>query len=85
MHEKITQAKLKARTLGVDEDLLTAVEQTYGEKTIEEYVHNWTVSDYFTLTDYLTDLMMPIDGVLGLYSESQLTTNQQEKGNDNTI
>lgn len=80
MHEKITQAKLKARTMGVDEDLLTAVEQTYGEKTIEEYVHNWTVSDYFTLTDYLTDLMMPIDGQLGLYSEDQLQ--QQEKGND---
>ena len=82
MHERITQAKLKARTLGVDEDLLTAVEQTYGAKSISEYVHNWEVSDYLTLTDYLEDLMMPIDGVLGLYDEKQLTTNQQEKGND---
>lgn len=82
MHEKITQAKLKARTLGVDEDLLTAVEQTYGAKTIEEYAHNYSVSDYITLTDYLEDLLMPIDGVLGLYDEKQLTTNQQEKGND---
>lgn len=82
-HEKITQAKLKARTLGVDEDLLTAVEQTYGAKTIEEYVHNWEVSTYLTMHEYLEDLLMPIDGVLGLYSESQLTTNQQEKGNDN--
>ncbi len=79
MHEKITQAKLKARTMGVDEDLLTAVEQTYGAKTIEEYVHNWTVSDYPTMHEYLEDLMMPLDGVLGLYSEDQLT---QEKGND---
>lgn len=79
-HEKITQAKLKARTLGVDEDLLTAVEQTYGAKTIEEYAHNYSVSTYLTLTDYLEDLMMPIDGQLGLYSEDQLQ--QQEKGND---
>jgi hypothetical protein len=79
-HEKITQAKLKARTLGVDEDLLTAVEQTYGAKTIEEYAHNYSVSTYLTLTDYLEDLLMPIDGVLGLYSEDQLQ--QQEKGND---
>lgn len=82
MHEKITQAKLKARTLGVDEDLLTAVEQTYGAKTIEEYAHNYSVSTYLTLTDYLEDLLMPIDGVLGLYDENQLTNNQQqEKGN----
>ncbi|MFT8704646.1 hypothetical protein [Bifidobacterium aquikefiricola] len=81
MHEKITQAKLKARTLGVDEDLLTAVEQTYGAKTIEEYVHNWEVSTYLTLTDYLEDLMMPLDGIIGLHDESQL---QQEKGNDNS-
>lgn len=79
-HERITQAKLKARTLGVDEDLLTAVEQTYGAKPIEEYVHNWEVSTYLTLTDYLEDLMMPLDGRLGLYSEDQLQ--QQEKGND---
>jgi hypothetical protein len=69
--------------MGVSEELLTAVEQTYGAKTIEEYVHNYSVSTYLTLTDYLEDLLMPIDGVLGLYSESQLTTNQQEKGNDN--
>lgn len=79
MHEKITQAKLKARTMGVDPELLTAVEQTYGAKTIEEYAHNYSVSTYLTLTDYLEDLMMPIDGVLGLYDEKQL---QQEKGND---
>ena len=79
-HERITQAKLKASTLGVDEDLLTAVEQTYGAKPIEEYVHNWEVSTYLTLTDYLEDLMMPLDGRLGLYSEDQLQ--QQEKGND---
>lgn len=80
MHERITQAKLKARTLGADEDLLTAVEQTYGAKTIEEYAHNYSVSTYLTLTDYLEDLLMPIDGVLGLYDEKQLQ--QQEKGND---
>lgn len=82
MKAKITQAKLKARTMGVDEDLLTAVEQTYGAKPIEEYAHNYSVSTYLTLTDYLTDLMMPLDGRLGLYDEKQLTTNQQEKGND---
>ena len=85
-HEKITQARLKARTLGVEPDLLTAVEQTYGTKTMEEYVHNWEISTYPTLTDYLEDLMMPLDGRLGLYSEDQLTNNQQqEKGNDTTI
>ncbi len=67
--------------MGVDPELLTAVEQTYGAKTIEEYVHNYSVSTYPTMHEYLEDLLMPLDGIIGLHDESQL---QQEKGNDNS-
>jgi hypothetical protein len=80
MREKITQAKLKARLLGVDAPLLIAVEQTHGAHTTEEWIEKWGQSGTHTVQEYLESLMMPPSGVLGLYSADQL---QQEKGNDN--
>ena len=58
--------------MGVDPELLTAVEQTYGAKTIEEYVHNYSVSTYPTMHEYLEDLLMPLDGIIGLHDESEV-------------
>ncbi|WP_416174275.1 MAG: hypothetical protein ACFWT0_05960 [Bifidobacterium crudilactis] len=79
MKEKITQTKLKARLLGVDADLLIAVEQAHGAHTVEEWIEAWGASGTHTVQEYLESLMMPEDGIIGLYSTAQL---QQEKGND---
>jgi hypothetical protein len=80
MRETITQQRLKARLLGVSEDLLIAVEQTYGTHTVEEWIEVWASSGTHTVQECMESLMMPESGILGLYSTTQL---QQEKGNDN--
>jgi hypothetical protein len=82
MREKITQQKLKARILNVDEELLTAAEQFFGTHSAEEWIDGRDHSRFSTIREYMEDMMLPDDGILGLYSPEQLN-NQQEKGNDN--
>lgn len=84
MKEKITQTKLKARILNISEELLTAAEQTFGVHTAEEWIDGRNHSRFSTIREYMEDMLLPDDGVLGLYSPEQLNNNQQqEKGNDN--
>jgi hypothetical protein len=80
MREKITQEKLKARILNIDEELLTAAEQTFGVHTAEEWIDGRNHSRFSTIREYMEDMLLPDDGVLGLYSPEQLN---KEKGNDN--
>ena len=82
MREKITQQKLKARILNVDEELLTAAEQFSGTHSAEEWIAGRDHSRFSTIREYMEDMMLPDDGILGLYSPEQLN-NQQEQGNDN--
>ncbi|EIT89033.1 hypothetical protein A200_01000 [Parascardovia denticolens IPLA 20019] len=84
MKEKITQQKLKARILNIDEELLTAAEEFYGTHTAEEWIDGRNHSRFSSIREYMEDMMLPDDGILGLYSPEQLNQNnqQQEKGND---
>jgi hypothetical protein len=80
MREKITQTHLKARILDIDEELLTAAEQTFGAHTAEEWIDGRNHSDFMTIQEYIEDMLLPDSGVLGLYSPEQLN---KEKGHDN--
>jgi hypothetical protein len=71
MRQKITQVHLRARTLGVDEELLTAVEETFGGKSVEDYREGIYQTQCRTMKDYLESLLMPPSGIIGLYSQEQ--------------
>jgi hypothetical protein len=79
MREKITQQKLKARILNVDSELLTAAEQFFGTHSAEEWIDWRDHSNFMTIREYMEDMLLPDNGILGLYSPEQLN---KEKGND---
>jgi hypothetical protein len=67
-----TQVHLRARILGVDTELLTAVEQTYGGRPVKAYREGIGHTQCRTMQEYLESLMMPESGIIGLYSTEQL-------------
>lgn len=68
MPRMITQSKLRARTLGVEEDLMTALDQIVGvDKTLEAWNQELAESEFTTMTELMEAYLMPADGIIGMH------------------